>query len=64
MEVSLGYLKDLLAFIFALIMIFLIFILKVKIPIIIYKLLIILIFLIDGTFSILPFLHNFIIKIF
>jgi hypothetical protein len=64
MEVSLGYLKDLLAFIFALIMIFLIFILKVKIPIIIYKLLIILIFLIDGTFSILPFLHNFKIKIF
>ena len=64
MILSLGYIKDLLAFIFALIMIFLIFILKVKFPTLIYELLIILIFLIDGTFSILPFLHNFKIKIF
>ena len=64
MEVSLGYLKDLLAFIFACVVLILIFILKIKIPIIIYKLLIILIFLIDGIFSILPFLHNFKIKIF
>lgn len=64
MILSLGYIKDLLAFIFALIMIFLIFILKVKLPTLIYELLIILIFLIDGIFSILPFLHNFKIKIF
>lgn len=59
MKITLGYLKDILAFIFASIMLILIFIINKKIDNIIYKLLIIIMFIVDGIFSFFPKLHNF-----
>lgn len=58
MKITLGYLKDILAFIFASIMLILIFIINKKIDNIIYKLLIIIMFIVDGIFSFFPKLHN------
>lgn len=58
MKLSFGYLKDVLAFIFASIILLLIFIFNIPIPDIIYKLLIILMFILDGIFSFFPKLHN------
>ena len=58
MEISLGYLKDLLAFIFACVVLILIFILKIEIPNKFYILLIIVIFITDGIFTLNKNLHN------
>ena len=59
MNYTLGYIKDLIAFIFSIIFIIIFFILKNPLPRIYIYFIIISIFIFDGIFTLLPHLHNF-----
>ena len=61
MILSLGYIKDLLAFIFSIIYIIIFIVFKIKKKIIILDFLVACIFIFDGIFTFLPYLHNYVI---
>ena len=63
MIISLGYIKDLLAFISSIILIIIFYVFKVNVPKQIIPLCLLGVFLIDGLFSIHPSLHNYSINI-
>ena len=58
MNLSLGYIKDVLAFITSIILIILFYGFNIKPPKILLPLGLFLIFVIDGIFTFYPFLHN------
>ena len=59
MKFTLGYLKDLLAFICSIICILLFFVYKLDPPKWLILVFIILVFIFDGIFTFYPFLHNY-----
>ena len=62
MNISLGYIKDYLAFNTAIILLILILVFKYKISEKIFLILLILVFIFDGIFTFIPSLHNYVIK--
>ena len=58
-HITLGYIKDTLAFFTALILIIIFYIFKVKPPSFILPIGLFIIFIFDGIFTIYPFLHNY-----